>query len=308
MSKTHIPAWKRLGLKLKYAKETTTDAVEANGTEQHPKKKRRVEAESSSSIEAPKAAKKSRTVNGDAASDHRKAKKQVSFTSDTKETDGDTAVSIIPSEQVEEVLQPKKKVKQAKPSTQPSETKSQGVLDYLTDYYRSNSTWKFNKNRETWILKNACDVEKIPVAYNVMLAQYINGIKSQNTRTRLRMQCIAEGAKVEGGAGNLGSEILDEGKPALETFPGSTVDGDSELSKAFTDAPRVKLILWALDPGNGGQTQAKSEQLPAGPVVPKKRKNRTTVVEYSSTSESSSSESSSSESDDSSSSNESSDA
>lgn len=303
MSKTHVPAWKRLGLKLKYAKEEN-DAAQPNrharfgNGDEPPSKKRRTNAEDTSPA---------RTTNGSSdvasltPSRSEKPKKQVSFSSDTKTTDGDSAISIIPSEVVEEVFQQadsKKKSKKQKLPTQPSTVKSQGTLEYLVQFYTSNSTWKFNKNREVWILKHALSTSDIPPSYNLMLAQYIHGLKSPNTRDRLRLECIGAGP-----GGSLPQEVIEHGARALASFPETLHPEESALAAEMQTVARPRLILWALDPSNEdtqpqpGQTQDSSATKAATKTErpQKKRKNRTAVVEYSSSSSSSSESSSDSE-------------
>ncbi|KPI44621.1 uncharacterized protein AB675_8335 [Cyphellophora attinorum] len=320
MSSTHVPAWKRLGLKLKNAKETATPASIQN-THQPPSKKRRIDRRNSTA-ETPvhiKANGSSESpINGHEPVRDPKPKKQVSFTSDTKATDGDTAVSITPSEAIasdgNDKSVSKKPKKAKKQATAPSPGKSQDVLNYLTEYYRSNDTWKFNKNRETWILKHLFDTAAIQTTYNLPLAQYLYGIKSQNARDRLRMRCIAEGAKLgdEDNERNGESDVrtVPGAKAAVEIFVNDTevVLEGSELDKLFQRTPRTALVLWALDPAAGATNaglstadKSKTGIAGSGDAARKKRKNRTAVVEYSSSSSSESSESESESSSDSSS-------
>jgi hypothetical protein len=311
MTSTHVPAWKRLGLKLKNAKDTAVPAS-TRISDHLPSKKRRIEHENGSEDTSVRTktngTSKSSATNGHKPRLDTKPRKQVSFTSDTKITDGDTAVSITPLEAVSSASndrsaakKPKKSKKQA---TAPSPGKSQDALDYLTLYYRSNSTWKFQKNRETWIFKNLFSTTAIPEAYNLPLAQYIYGIKGQNARDRLRMQCIAEGAKLTGEENEQDAEgdvrTTPGAKATMETFANDTevvVEG-SELDKVFQRTPRTALVLWALDPAASATNPRPSaaENSKAGAAAgsdaaKKKRKNRTAVVEYSSSSSSESSES-----------------
>jgi hypothetical protein len=314
MSKTHVPAWKRLGLKLKYA-HADAQPVRLNGHTEPandpapPAKKRRL-ADHVKGEGPDTEASTNGSVHYAPSPEPRlsKAKKQVSFTHDTKTTDGDTAVSIIPSEAVEEAFpdaKSTKKAKKAKQPTQPSPNKNQSALQYLAQFYKENPTWKFNKNREVWILKHALSDSYIPPSLNIMLAQYLYGIKSDNTRSRLRQEFIGASAGVDNDV-----RPSEDAVRALVEFPNTTQDDDSVIPKQLAAVARPQLLLWALDPTNAslGPTETPGAVVQSKAIqqekLQKKRKNRTAVIEYSSSSSSESesesnseSESSSSESD-----------
>ncbi|RMZ86792.1 hypothetical protein DV736_g5981, partial [Chaetothyriales sp. CBS 134916] len=153
----HTPAWKRLGLKLKYAKEdapeNTLASVTNNGF-------RKTKADGTNGITKSKnghlnGRSSPPTSNGSVPhiNGHidgpppTKKQKRVSFSADTKLLDGD---------------------------------------DYLHQYYNEHSSWKFQKNREVWILKHALSTEDIPTKdYGLALAQYVYGLKSEGARKRL---------------------------------------------------------------------------------------------------------------------------
>ncbi|ETN45439.1 uncharacterized protein HMPREF1541_09270 [Cyphellophora europaea CBS 101466] len=304
MNKGHIPAWKRLGLKLKHAKEEPS-STPTNGRalrledigDGPPSKKRRVESKQTAAAVASANGAREDAPNSEHSS--KKVRKQVSFTADTKATDGDTAVSIIPSEVVEDVFQQssatKKAKKQKQRSTQPSPSKSQGTLDYLNQFYTSHSTWKFNKNREVWILKHAFSTSDIPPSHNMALAQYIHGLKSSNARDRLRSDCAESLDRTSEGPNSSFVSPAEIAEDVLSAFPDTVQADDSHLSLEMQGVPRSRLILWALDPSKTtSELQSEPPQEPeaingASVAAPqKKRKNRTAVVEYSSSSSSSS--------------------
>lgn len=313
MSKTHVPAWKRLGLTLKHAKDESQPTqingkVKPIGTREPPTKKRRVDG-SATYNDTPdnRMTNDQSTTTASPQNGSKNPKKQVSFTTDTKTTDGDTAVSIIPSEAVEDLFPQFQATKKSKKQTQsplPSSGKNEATLEYLALFYKSNSKWKFNKNREVWILKHALSTSDIPPSYNLMLAQYIYGLKSPNTRSRLRQECAGAGAGPTAPV-----PCREEAGSALASFPETILKEDSNLSTEMQAVARPELILWALDPS--GATKNVEMATKADPVadgknpqenkVQKKRKNRTAVIEYSSSSssETESDSSSESESDDS---------
>jgi hypothetical protein len=293
MSKTHVPAWKRIGLKLKYANESaatpktgTKHTASPNGVTGHPNKKRRLDDEDKEAETSDEIIETSGTKS---RSSSKKVKKQVSFTADTKTKDGDSAVSIIPSEEVEVMLQGPTKSKQKKQQTPKTNgnlpsTKPNDALEYLSLYYTANESWKFNKNRDIWIMKHALSNTDIPVTYNLMLAQYINGLKSTNTRSRLRDECLAKLAASDYEATQLADHLLKAGPMALAAFPDSFEGEGSALRKVASNTSRSRLLLFALDTmGSDAATLSKGHT-----ATPRKRKNRTAVVEDSSSSSSSS--------------------
>jgi 20S proteasome subunit alpha 1 len=66
------------------------------------------------------------------------------------------------------------------------------VLSYLRQYYEDRSSWKFQKNRETHLLKHILSLEQLPSRYNRALLAYLQGLKSEGARQRLRI--TAQGA------------------------------------------------------------------------------------------------------------------
>ena len=215
----HVPAWKKLGLKLKYAKDEapppTPSANGMNGTRQAenqkssikepPRKKRRF-SDSDDTAHSPPLPEANRSVKK--SKEPRKLKKSVSFTTDTKTTDGDTARAAIPSNVPIPLpytngtgtsatddappSPPRKKVKRKSKSLQPtkaSNSKPVAGLLYLAEFYQNKSAWKFNKNREVWILKHAFSESDIPPSYNFALACYLYNLQSTGARKRLIDEC-----------------------------------------------------------------------------------------------------------------------
>ncbi|KAL2410678.1 hypothetical protein ABEF95_002941 [Exophiala dermatitidis] len=323
-----IPAWKRLGLKLKYAKDPTEDVLASNNspsqssgqdapTVEPPKKKRRVEPQTSGhSKPAGSGSEPSQVPEpADGEPKAKKLKKRVSFSVDTKVT-SDTSATSSPAQKPEhgttsEALpaEPKKVKSKTKTKSKQkplSAQKPNAALDYLNQYYKSRSDWKFNKNREVWILKHALSENDIPREYDFALAKYIHGLQGSGARERLKTQCFDQLRNVELSTPSEDNQAQDEDfsrqfREALDEGPRTQSDRvrTDEFMAWLRQQSRARLLLWSLGiddhatssngtDGSGAQTK---------PATKKKRKNRTVVVDYDTSSSDSSSGSSESESD-----------
>lgn len=260
-----IPAWKRLGLKLKFSKDAAEDPKPSleNGlptTNLHQPKPKRVHAEATSSdvpaVSEQPATKKQRTTTSEIDNQSHKeatdrsssalkreasnSRKRVSFTAETKKEDGDTAISIIPSElgrsnRVRERTdqssdQSPKKTKKSKKAKaqQKSQKKVHTALQYIEIYQNSHDSWKFNKNKETWIFKHLFSLEDIPSDYDRALSSYLRGLKGESAKQRLIQRANEELSKV-------GEEIQSarEGQPD-SVGKGRSMD-DPEARKSFRE-------------------------------------------------------------------------
>ena len=67
------------------------------------------------------------------------------------------------------------------------ESAKQGALSYMVEYYKNRETWKFQKAKQNWILRNAFDVNEIEGTgeYAAALGAYIAGLQSKQARDRL---------------------------------------------------------------------------------------------------------------------------
>ncbi|RMZ77366.1 hypothetical protein DV737_g4372, partial [Chaetothyriales sp. CBS 132003] len=311
----HIPAWKRLGLKLKYAQEDVSESVPASATNKASGKAKADGANGTTKS-------KNRHLNGHSSppltsngsmphinghndgSPPAKKQKRVSFSADTKLLDGDgdgvsTARHAIPSELA---------------NASSLDNKSQNMLDYLHQYYNEHSSWKFQKNREVWILKHALSTEDIPTKdYGLALAQYVYGLKSEGARKRLGEEAkekllltsTTETGEQESSTEDQG-EQLKRLRETLVSFPENTTSLSDDESHhhhpALATLSRPLLILTALYPHGDDsatarranstaatavenmemKTQTEASSLPSKPASAetarnKKRKNRTTL-------------------------------
>ena len=258
MEQFRVPAWKRLGLKLKYAKDIeiappfhdasskptqdggavadiSTNGMDGLSSSKRPSKKRRVEDNPKNT---PTVITNGLTRMSSLKGSGSGVRKRVSFTPETKEDDGESsnfmqekwdeearndqindflareaeaankAVSshnapngvLDSSEKAVKAKKPKREKNPKRTSVhesgaasaqRPSKTsrKSADALEYLEHYQNSRSAWKFNKNREVWLLKHALSVDDVPSTYESALSEYIRGMKSEKSKTRLLDQC-----------------------------------------------------------------------------------------------------------------------
>ncbi|KAI6815714.1 hypothetical protein KC365_g14353 [Hortaea werneckii] len=146
-------------------------------------------------------------------------RKSVTFTADTKahdaesDSDGETAEEE-PSElrktaAHEQPASPenklskkeKKRLKQQQKSSAPSEGKNaddratqvkkpkhQGTaeyIEYLLQFYNDKANWKFNKNKQTELLKHLFNPWRIPAQYDDALVAYIEGLQGARAQQRV---------------------------------------------------------------------------------------------------------------------------
>ncbi|KIY02731.1 uncharacterized protein Z520_01196 [Fonsecaea multimorphosa CBS 102226] len=322
MSLPGIPAWKRLGLKLKYANENS-DSPTSNGiappahqagqgslkdtqpsSSEPPRKKQRTVPKSREAIESPirNLNLTSDTAKGREEQPDKKLKKRVSFSADVKPSPSTRSLSPVPDDsKAQRTPAEMKKAKKARSkAAQPLVPKSNAVLEYLDQYHTARSKWKFNKNRETWMLKHIFSENDIPREFNLPLGRYIYGLQGAGARDRLKTQCMASLEKGEGnqtGSDRNGSiageeengEYLRRFKDDLASPPSSNfaaagdTSADAEYQSWIERQPRPRILLWAL----GFDTNALTATNGTTEKV-KKRKNRTVVVDYDSSSSSSS--------------------
>lgn len=259
-------------------------------------------------------------------------RKSVSFTPDTKDGEGDgkTQTQSGDKEQQngdeeemdeeerkkEEIRQKKrekkrKKRQEAKARQQAAQSNNSNaatsvddspILSYLTHFYEDRSSWKFQKNRESHLLKHALSLERVPKRFNTPLLVYLQGLRSEGARQRLR-EAAEEVISTDGdqwtlgvtniendGDGNGESEQNDSSLPAsgtsgekyreaVEAFRakltagdkdlenGSTLEGaDADTQKRLERRQRAELILWAIN-GKLGSSSSPIETKATSPKV-----------------------------------------
>ncbi|XP_063790622.1 uncharacterized protein C7orf50 homolog isoform X2 [Pseudophryne corroboree] len=68
----------------------------------------------------------------------------------------------------------------AKPSA------SELALQYLKQWSKKHSEWRFQKTRQTWLLMNMYDEEKVPNKYFKILLNYMGGMKGTARETTIQ--------------------------------------------------------------------------------------------------------------------------
>lgn len=410
MEEPRVPAWKRLGLKLKYAQEKGEDAlalpnphqsvsngvitaatlpgqVDKYATIDPPSKKRRLEGQvSTQASDIANGLKRSSSLKGVGSN----VRKSVSFTPETKEDDGESsnfmqdkwdeearndqindflareaenAAAIASpqillagappdiSEQASNARKPKREKREKKDRRDPQQAilqvassqsqfsgKSKDALEYLQQYKSSRATWKFNKNREVWLLKHILSKSDIPSSYESALFDYLVGMKSENAKARLIDQChtfivdqveseaddsdralICKSLKMDTTERRLAyyrtaNKRFESALEAAASGAGSKKESEMAVDRHERVDRAAKLLESMLSINSHEETERESsasmlcgtdvlppkQDLPNGAAVKpmlKKRKNRTAVVDISSSEDTSSDSDSGSESD-----------
>ncbi|XP_075686421.1 protein cholesin [Rhinoderma darwinii] len=60
------------------------------------------------------------------------------------------------------------------------------ALQYLKSWSKKKPEWKFQKTRQTWLLMNIYDTEKVPKKYFKMLLNYIEDLKGSARETTIQ--------------------------------------------------------------------------------------------------------------------------
>ncbi|KAK2733063.1 hypothetical protein FQN57_002324 [Myotisia sp. PD_48] len=217
----HIPAWKKLGLRLKSADDPPKQDVDTSSTPNVEKKtkKRKPETREShkssedaegdqkhqDSVQSPKMkrkksdalAKQSLATKQEQPQKNKSPKKSVSFASDTKTEDAISTheLTLDPEDDPDAAANKRaaKRRKREERSKRPSVPQStleipaisNPTLAYLSTYQHSRSEWKFQKNRETAVLKYALSVDRIPQIYDAALSTYLSNLKGEAGKQRL---------------------------------------------------------------------------------------------------------------------------
>ncbi|KAI9813230.1 MAG: hypothetical protein M1827_004172 [Pycnora praestabilis] len=267
LTTSHVPAWKKLGLKLKFAKDDGLREAGSLSSIEAPSKKRKlssdgftpanIEAKSNTATKPSKIQKKSKLdlpsaiktnnlrqvsipQSSDPDTNHSslsqrpstpslKKQKSVTFTPDTKIEDGDSVKQLfkawvaekksekstlrpehvgkalksdehpqVTSEEIESKSKPAKKPKtennqrrvfattKSEGGTSADDSRVHSVVFYLQQYHFFKSEWKFNKIKQTYLLKHLLDMETIPADNDEALGTYIAGLQGKAARARVR--------------------------------------------------------------------------------------------------------------------------
>lgn len=185
MSGQQVPAWKRLGLKLK--QPTGSDPVIGSPAVGHPSSaghgqpnKRKLDAPPPA--HSPYGSKKPRT---DGQGTTLKKQKSVTFGDTPTKKDLVSSARDSKTPTKTPTKQPQQKSKGPSKKQTPVSTDLQPALDYLRQWKSSRANWKFNKNHQSSLIKHVFDSEAIPPADIDTFYQYIRDLKGF-VRVRLR--------------------------------------------------------------------------------------------------------------------------
>lgn len=217
MAAPRVPAWKRLGLKLKpptAASEPAdggTPAVGQRGSTQQKShsNKRKLEAPpaAESSLEFKKPRKDNQAEDRNAQA--KKKPKSVSF-GDTPTKNGITPTATGGASKPTKEKKSKGPAKKQKP---PAPIDVKPALEYLSLWKSSRDSWKFNKNHQSSLIRHAFDADGIPTADISTFYEYIRDLKGF-VRTRLQETAMEIRTK-------------DAAEPA-SAFPAGTKDLDAK--------------------------------------------------------------------------------
>ena len=180
-----VPAWKRLGLKLKQPSgSAASESAPAGptggvGHPSSPVGKRKLDAPppaNSSQVAKRPRRDETQTTNG-----HLRKQKSVTF-ADTPTKYGNTPTSV--DAKTSKTVPPKKSKGPAKKQTPPV-TDFRPALEYLRLWKNARDSWKFNKNHQASLIKHVFDAEKLPSSDIESFYDYIQDLKGF-TRMRLR--------------------------------------------------------------------------------------------------------------------------
>ena len=246
----HVPAWKRIGLKLKYEDGESNGAASQPSVTNSTSKKRTWDGHStensqheldsqtkrrkfdSNLIESQpldrKVLQKTKAEHRDSLQPVKQKRKSVSFASDAKQSDGQSVKELLETWEAEqdseqgvtqtiaadrektfltngngEIKSSKKEKKPRKSKTglaqsrevqeangSGPETGPSSFLGYLSEFQQSNDSWKFNKAKQTHLLKRVFDLDQVPWDYNAALKDYLIGLKGDQIKAKLREDAV----------------------------------------------------------------------------------------------------------------------
>ncbi|EGD83928.1 hypothetical protein H112_07610 [Trichophyton rubrum D6] len=206
MGSTLLSAPKKAGNKSKPSKRSPskhTDSADENcGSDQVKSKKRKTAApEELDQIEKNEPEEALIPDNESIKSSKPKLRKSVTFSEDTKPDDdaamADSELTVDPDDDPDSLAnrraakrrkrEERRKDRNINVQAKQEEPKtpSDPILSYLATYYNSRSEWKFQKNRDTAILKNCFSIDRIPPSYDFALKAYLSGLKGEAAKKRI---------------------------------------------------------------------------------------------------------------------------
>ncbi|KAF2095474.1 hypothetical protein NA57DRAFT_59476 [Rhizodiscina lignyota] len=227
MAPQRIPAWQRLGLQLRRNSDAAESPQTAKESPSHVSPSFQPERPSENPVikngiasalsqrdpsdNVPTAftsKRKARSFDDDTLKSNgelqpSKRRKSVTFSEDTKRIDGSSSKVSFKSWVDNHVdATPKTNGKEQETANGNRDSHTQNAipttvedgrasyLDYLDQYHNSRDLWKFNKAKQTNLLKNACDIQKVPSSFDEALGTYVSGLKGKAARDRLKESAL----------------------------------------------------------------------------------------------------------------------
>lgn len=192
MAASRVPAWKRLGLKLKspasQSEPSSTPSTISNTATPDVEHSKRKRPQYNDTQVARPSLKKPR-IDEEKPGSTLKRQKSVTFAGETT-AHQESAASFnktdkSPAKKKSKKKPPKDPKKEA--SSQPTATAPDltGAIQYLQRWKSSRDTWKFNKNHQTQLINHAFNPSLVPTADVGAFFEYIRDLKG-HIRTRLR--------------------------------------------------------------------------------------------------------------------------
>lgn len=220
---TRIPAWKRLGLKLVGSKRPAevafSDQSEPN-QDSHSVADRNIQEQHEPGNPTPTS----------------KKRKSVSFSPDSKPKDGSTTQLLLdefinsqqggPDQFTPEEAshfgtrgQPRAKNSKTKPQSKgkkikipklPSDVEepTPSYIAYLVQFHTDKEGWKFNKSKQTQLLKHIFDINSPLTEHMDELVAYLEGLKGQEARNRLKTTALEIAELSDAAKDTLRQELL----------------------------------------------------------------------------------------------------
>lgn len=111
------------------------------------------------------------------------------------------------------------------------------ALSYLSGWkYKSSgeSNWKFNKNTQSWLLRNMYEIEKVPKATFSILMEYMSGLNGDLTKERIREDAMRRALRYKEWEKEQNKSSSDEKKNDTDDYiENEDKDGDKEDDRKF---------------------------------------------------------------------------
>ena len=162
----------------------------------------------------------------------------------------------------------KKKATPTQKGPEPADPSCHPALTYLLQYSQERSKWKFNKAKQSYILKHLLNLDRIPSEHERALCSYVTGLQVAAVRARVRrsMECVKAEELFGDSEDSSADEAMKRARQDFEKALAAFVDGlrkrgadvlddssyselyptDEDLGQKVKRRKRAEAILWAL--------------------------------------------------------------